>query len=123
MSSTSIRSFPLSSWIIDIFSIFLLSHITWNKYTEGKSLCHPLYIRLNLLGFESSESDYQSQRRTLAAIPNAHVYWYGKTQSRPGRKLGHVTVLLTATTPQERRSQAEAIVQDVESIWYGSSLS
>ncbi|MFN6565382.1 MAG: 5-(carboxyamino)imidazole ribonucleotide synthase [Nostoc sp. ChiSLP01] len=71
-------------------------------------------VMVNLLGYENSNSDYQSQRQQIADIPQAHVHWYGKTQSRPGRKLGHVTVLLD----NQSRKQAIAVAQTIESIWY-----
>lgn len=71
-------------------------------------------VMVNLLGYENSQSDYQNQRQQLAAIPQAHVHWYGKTESRPGRKLGHVTVLLN----NHDQTTAQAIAQTVESIWY-----
>ncbi|BAY75499.1 phosphoribosylaminoimidazole carboxylase ATPase subunit [Nostoc linckia NIES-25] len=71
-------------------------------------------VMVNLLGYENSDSDYQSQRQQIAEIPQAHVHWYGKTQSRPGRKLGHVTVLLD----NQSREQALAVAQTIESIWY-----
>lgn len=71
-------------------------------------------IMVNLLGYESSTSDYQEKRQKLAALPNTFVHWYGKTESRPGRKLGHVTILL-----EDRESaKQQAIAQQVESIWY-----
>ncbi|MBD1910538.1 5-(carboxyamino)imidazole ribonucleotide synthase [Leptolyngbya sp. FACHB-8] len=74
-------------------------------------------VMVNLLGFESSESDYSTQRAQLAEIPHAHVYWYGKTQSRRGRKLGHVTVVLQEG---QGRQEAEAIAQQIEQLWYPS---
>jgi 5-(carboxyamino)imidazole ribonucleotide synthase len=67
---------------------------------------------VNLLGYEYAESSYLSKRQYLAAIPQSHVHWYGKTQSRPGRKLGHVTVLLDDPT------QAESVAEKIEAIWY-----
>ncbi|MDF5707773.1 MAG: 5-(carboxyamino)imidazole ribonucleotide synthase [Nostoc sp. S4] len=73
-------------------------------------------VMVNLLGYENSDSDYRSQRQQIIRIPQAHVHWYGKTQSRPGRKLGHVTVLLD----NQNRQQAIAIAQTIESIWYPS---
>jgi len=73
-------------------------------------------VMINLLGYEVATGDYFVKRQKLAAIPGSRVYWYGKTQSRPGRKLGHVTVLLD--TPN--RDEALAIAQKVESIWYNS---
>jgi len=75
-------------------------------------------VMVNLLGFENSESDYAEQRQQLATIPNAHIYWYGKTQSRVGRKLGHVTVLFRHG---ENRQEAEHLAQTIERIWYPAS--
>lgn len=79
-------------------------------------------VMVNLLGYEHSHSDYQEKRQKLAEIPNCHVLWYGKTESRPGRKLGHVTILLnnsdrSAPTTQQ---QLQQLAQQVESIWYGT---
>lgn len=74
-------------------------------------------VMVNLLGYEDIESDYLTKRQQIAEIPNTYVHWYGKTQSRIGRKLGHVTILLD---PRNNRQQAEALARQVESIWYMS---
>lgn len=74
----------------------------------------PGAVMVNLLGYEHSHSDYQEKRQQLAAIPHAHVYWYEKAESHPGRKLGHVTVLL------EERQQEREMARAIESIWYSS---
>jgi 5-(carboxyamino)imidazole ribonucleotide synthase len=79
------------------------------------ALKSPGVAMVNLLGFETATSDYLPQRQRLAALPNAHVYWYGKNQARPGRKLGHVTVLLGSP----ERSAAMAVAEQIENIWYG----
>ncbi|MBD2354930.1 5-(carboxyamino)imidazole ribonucleotide synthase [Tolypothrix sp. FACHB-123] len=71
-------------------------------------------VMVNLLGYETSHSDYQSQRQQIAAISQAHIHWYGKTESRPGRKLGHVTVLVDS----HNRDEVIAIARTIESIWY-----
>lgn len=71
-------------------------------------------VMVNLLGYESAESDYLEQRQRLAQMEGAHLYWYGKTASRPGRKLGHVTVCLQ----EGKREIAEAIAQEIEVIWH-----
>jgi 5-(carboxyamino)imidazole ribonucleotide synthase len=71
-------------------------------------------VMVNLLGYETAQSDYLEQRQRLAALPHSHLHWYGKSQSRPGRKLGHVTVLL----PTASRPAAEQIVGAIEEIWY-----
>ncbi|MEH2362316.1 5-(carboxyamino)imidazole ribonucleotide synthase [Nostoc sp.] len=79
-------------------------------------------VMVNLLGYENSHSYYQSQRQQIAEIPQAHLHWYGKTESRPGRKLGHVTVLLDNQNRESGSAYANsvgaAIAHTIESIWY-----
>ncbi|MDB9458870.1 5-(carboxyamino)imidazole ribonucleotide synthase [Dolichospermum circinale CS-1225] len=70
-------------------------------------------VMVNLLGYETSQSDYQKQRQQLAEIPQATVHWYGKTEARPGRKLGHITVLLE----RNNRNAINDIIHKIESIW------
>ncbi|MBE9060843.1 5-(carboxyamino)imidazole ribonucleotide synthase [cf. Phormidesmis sp. LEGE 11477] len=72
-------------------------------------------VMVNLLGTDSTTSDYQSKREALSKIPDAHVYWYGKKRSRPGRKMGHVTIL--TDTPNDDEAIAKAI-KAVEDLWY-----
>ncbi|MBN3963299.1 5-(carboxyamino)imidazole ribonucleotide synthase [Nostoc sp. NMS8] len=75
-------------------------------------------VMVNLLGYENSHSDYQSQRQQIAEIPQTHIHWYGKTESRPGRKLGHVTVLLDNQNQESATAYANDIAHTIESIWY-----
>ncbi len=93
------------------------------RAVAGLSLGDPAMVNravmVNLLGYETSTSDYQEKRQQLAAIPHAHVHWYGKTESRPGRKLGHVTVLLN---DDSSGLEMDAIAQQIETIWYGSTM-
>jgi 5-(carboxyamino)imidazole ribonucleotide synthase len=51
-------------------------------------------IMLNLLGEEGFSGDvtYEGLKETLA-VENAFVHLYGKKQTKPGRKMGHVTIL------------------------------
>ncbi|WP_442923077.1 5-(carboxyamino)imidazole ribonucleotide synthase [Microcoleus sp. A006_D1] len=77
-------------------------------------------VMVNLLGYESAESDYLEKRKELAQISGAFVHWYGKKESRPGRKLGHVTVVLDGELGGIGGKSASAIAQTVESIWYAS---
>ncbi len=76
----------------------------------------PGAVMVNLLGFETVESHYAAQRQQLAQIPGAYVHWYGKTKIYPGRKLGHVTVLLNTS----EREPAVQVAAQIEQIWYGS---
>jgi 5-(carboxyamino)imidazole ribonucleotide synthase len=72
-------------------------------------------LMVNLLGYDAAANEYLPQRQQIAALPNAHLHWYGK-ESRLGRKLGHVTVLLDSPD----RETGLAIVRQVESLWYGT---
>jgi 5-(carboxyamino)imidazole ribonucleotide synthase len=62
--------------------------------TDPKGPC----AMINLIGTASPAA-------TLVAIPGAHVHLYGKAP-RPGRKLGHVTVLADDPATLERRIAA-----------------
>ncbi len=85
----------------------------------SSAMTYPGAIMVNLLGYESAETDYPEKRQALSQLPAAQLYWYGKSQSRPGRKLGHVTRCLNQVDPQERRLAAQAFVEAVEAIWGG----
>ncbi|MGD1910179.1 MAG: 5-(carboxyamino)imidazole ribonucleotide synthase [Rivularia sp. (in: cyanobacteria)] len=71
-------------------------------------------IMVNLLGYETNKSDYINKRSKLAEIPGSHLHWYDKSESRPGRKLGHITVLLD----ELNRDEAMTIARNIEYIWY-----
>ncbi|MGD1809379.1 5-(carboxyamino)imidazole ribonucleotide synthase [Dapis sp. BLCC M126] len=75
-------------------------------------------VMVNLLGYEFGENNYLTKKQKLESIPNASVWWYGKTESRPGRKLGHVTVLLDEENFETMRREGEAIANEIENIWY-----
>ena len=48
----------------------------------------PAFAMFNLLG------DARTHRQVLLSAPtNVHVHWYGKSEARPGRKLGHLNAL------------------------------
>lgn len=78
---------------------------------EAGMLC-PRAVMVNLLGYETAQSDYAAVRAALSSIPQARVYWYGKPESRPGRKLGHVTVMGPADLA------VDSMIHQVESLWY-----
>jgi 5-(carboxyamino)imidazole ribonucleotide synthase len=79
----------------------------------------PGALMVNLLGFETGQSDYTQRRQQLLQIPNAYLHWYGKLESRPGRKLGHITVRLDQSKPDEFRQHALVNLAQIEAIWYG----
>ncbi|MBW4440231.1 MAG: 5-(carboxyamino)imidazole ribonucleotide synthase [Plectolyngbya sp. WJT66-NPBG17] len=76
-------------------------------------------VMVNLLGFEQAESDYLEKRAAIAQLPQTFVHWYGKSESRPGRKLGHVTALLDSDT--DLRASGLNLANTIEAIWYARS--
>lgn len=47
----------------------------------------------NILGVEGAGDHRVALAAMLTAEPEAHLHWYGKAESRPGRKMGHVNVV------------------------------
>ena len=89
---------------------------------EEPSLLVPGALMVNLLGFEQRSAedpaaDYSEQRQALSALPEAHLHWYGKRGSSLGRKLGHLTILLRSSEPEQRREEAMQRLQQVREIW------
>jgi 5-(carboxyamino)imidazole ribonucleotide synthase len=75
-------------------------------------------VMVNLLGYEHAQHDYLDKRQAITALPNVFVHWYGKSESRPGRKLGHVTVLLDVANCVEFREKALSVMAAIEATWY-----
>ncbi|HEY8598720.1 MAG TPA: 5-(carboxyamino)imidazole ribonucleotide synthase [Thermomicrobiales bacterium] len=76
-------------------------------------LVAPAAVMVNILGERAAPLD--PTPRGLAeslAVPNAHVHLYGKRQSRPGRKMGHVTALgPDVATAEGVASHAAALIR------------
>jgi 5-(carboxyamino)imidazole ribonucleotide synthase len=77
----------------------------------------PGALMVNLLGFEHASDEYAERRGQLAALPGASVHWYGKRQAIPGRKLGHITLLLDAPSAEQRQALASKRLAAVRAIW------
>ncbi len=67
-------------------------------------LLAPGVAMVNILG-ETHATGVIANYDEVLADPGLHLHLYGKTECRPGRKMGHVTVL--ADTVEEARSRAE----------------
>jgi 5-(carboxyamino)imidazole ribonucleotide synthase len=75
-------------------------------------------LMVNLLGLDTNKAAPLDQRLTaLREIPNAHLHWYGKSPETPGRKLGHITVLLNSSDADHRQRQAIDVLAVVRGIW------
>jgi 5-(carboxyamino)imidazole ribonucleotide synthase len=99
----------------DISQFEMLLRIVANLPLRSPIFKSAAAVMVNLLGYEKADSNYQEKRDKLAALPNTYVHWYGKTESRPGRKMGHVNVLLNNNS----ETHIQSIIQQIESIWYG----
>ncbi len=71
-----------------------------------ESLCcidiHTSAIMLNILGGAQTSSHLVAAQQALS-IPGVRLHMYGKGDARPGRKMGHVTVLASSMTGAENR--------------------
>jgi 5-(carboxyamino)imidazole ribonucleotide synthase len=75
-------------------------------------------LMVNLLGLDPERHPPLDQRlEVLEAIPGLHLHWYGKSPETPGRKLGHVTLLLEGDTLLKRRDEAESALAAIRRIW------
>jgi 5-(carboxyamino)imidazole ribonucleotide synthase len=79
----------------------------------------PGALMVNLLGPDQVVPTDEEERRlaSLAALPDAHLHWYGKTSRTPGRKLGHLTLLLRHTDRDARQAELERLLEQVRRIW------
>ena len=75
-------------------------------------------LMVNLLGLDPERHPPLDQRlEALEAMPGLHLHWYGKSPETPGRKLGHVTLLLEGDTLLKRSDEAESALAAIRRIW------
>ena len=75
-------------------------------------------LMVNLLGLDPDRHPPLDQRlESLEAVPGLHLHWYSKSPETPGRKLGHVTLLLEGDTLLKRRDEAESALAAIRRIW------
>jgi 5-(carboxyamino)imidazole ribonucleotide synthase len=75
-------------------------------------------LMVNLLGLDPERHPPLDQRlESLEGVPGLHLHWYGKSPETPGRKLGHVTLLLEGDTLLKRRDEAESALAAIRRIW------
>jgi 5-(carboxyamino)imidazole ribonucleotide synthase len=71
------------------------------------SMRAPAAAMVNLLG-SGREGGSDAELALALAVPQAFVHLYGKTENRPGRKLGHVTALGSSRDEALARAQTAA---------------
>lgn len=57
-----------------------------------QSSCSPAFGMINLLGPEGMHGAHPPKAFSLQIGENILFYWYGKTELRPGRKMGHINI-------------------------------
>lgn len=68
---------------------------------EGRETC-----MTNLLGQDGASEFQEGIRAALREEPEAHIHWYGKAESRPGRKMGHLNVVGDDCIERAKRARA-----------------
>ena len=79
----------------------------------------PGALMVNLLGLGEDDSPATRDQRleALAALPGAHLHWYGKQGAAAGRKLGHLTLVLAGATAEEREAERQRLLAEVRRLW------
>lgn len=72
----------------------------------------PAAVMINLLGRRAGPIAADAPRPALA-VADAHLHLYGKRESRPGRKLGHVTALGASLAEAEAIARQAADLVDL----------
>jgi 5-(carboxyamino)imidazole ribonucleotide synthase len=75
-------------------------------------LIAPAAVMVNILGRRAGPVGPDALRAALA-VPGAHLHLYGKRESRPGRKMGHVTALGASLAEAEAVARRAADLVDV----------
>ncbi len=65
----------------------------------------PAAVMINILGERSGVAEAQGLEQALA-IPGVTVHLYGKAETRPERKMGHITAFADTIEAAERKAQA-----------------
>ena len=71
-------------------------------------------IMLNILGGATPDSHRRAVGEILRINPDASIHLYGKGDARPGRKMGHVTVLADSMT--EAGNDIDPLIKIVDKI-------
>ncbi len=74
-------------------------------------------MMVNLLGFNDEADSLENRLNQLKKIPRLTIHWYNKNKNTPGRKLGHVTLLLESSEKHLRRKEALGALSKIRSIW------
>ena len=75
-------------------------------------------IMINLLGLKKKfPISIETRRKMLSQLNGSNLHWYGKTKETVGRKMAHITFLLSEKTHTERIEKSKEILSKVREIW------
>ena len=82
-------------------------------------LTSPGAIMVNLLGLseENTLKSLDTRLKNIKNLKGVKLHWYGKEEERPGRKMGHVTVLLNGIDSNTRKEEALQALDEIRAIW------
>jgi len=69
--------------------------------TGATTLKHPVVMANILADVEAPVAAAIRGGELILETPGAHLHWYGKRQARPGRKMGHITLVEPANDPDD----------------------
>lgn len=74
----------------------------------GSTKLHAASAMVNLIGAEGERGAAQIEKQEeILNIPGAYLHWYSKAETRPGRKMGHVTLI---------NDNLEALKSDIQKV-------
>ncbi len=93
--------------------------ITAGINAPSTELIQPGALMVNLLGLSDRHKHIPLETRLnrLRSHEKFNLHWYGKELETPGRKLGHITVLLQSEKPSDRQEEAFLAIQSIRAIW------
>ncbi|KAL8906860.1 MAG: hypothetical protein Q9207_001787 [Kuettlingeria erythrocarpa] len=70
-------------------------------------------IMLNVLGGSEPTSHLTMAEKALSTVPDAKIHLYGKGDARPGRKMGHITLITDSMSEAESRMESLVSLADL----------
>ena len=94
-----------------------LSVVIGNQIVPPK-LVAPGAFMVNLLGLQKDHCIPLAERISqIKKLDGAYFHWYDKSKETQGRKMGHVTFLLSEKTSNSRREEAFKKLEIIRMIW------
>lgn len=97
--------YTIEACVTSQFENHIRAVLGWPLGATG--MVRPAAVMVNLLGQRQGKTNSSGIAEALT-IPRSHLHLYGKSEVRPGRKMGHVTALADTLTEAETIAQQAA---------------